>query len=52
MNIALAYKMNRALTTGYRLLFGICGPGFTARYFSDIFPPVASGKRVIKDIGV
>lgn len=50
MNVALAYKRNQAPATYLQSIFMPVLYRFFP--FSDIFPPVTSGKRVIKDTGV
>lgn len=50
MNVASAYKMNQAPATYLPSIFMPVLYRFFP--FSDIFPPIASGKRVIKDTGI
>jgi len=50
MNVALAYKMDKAPATYLQSIFMPVLYRFFP--FSDIFPPIASGKRVIQDTGV
>lgn len=50
MNVALAYKMNKTPATYLQSIFMPVPYRFFP--FSDIFPPIASGKRAIKDTGL